>query len=218
MTPWRRWVSVGGLVAGCAVAWTAMGQQLLIGQCAPLSRSHGFYGCELERGLRAGFAALNASGAIAGRQVERVVLDDDGRPERAVANTRVLLDSGVLSLAGYQGAASIEASLPMIFNLRAGAWEVAAAVVKLVKDASNAEVHEAVAAACRIRPQALVRVLDSRNALEAIRTARRESHLPQFYAISEAGALLVVGASPTYPGLGRHPCTGRLRGVASLYA
>lgn len=263
MNRWPSFLPALSLASLSLMAAPAFGQQLLIGMSAPLSGPQAYHGRELERGLRAGFASLNDAGGIAGKRVDLVVLDDGGQADRAIANTRALLESGVLALTGYQGAASIEASLPLVeqsgtpmigvsssaevlrepprrtvFNLRAGAREEAAAmvlqldtvglseiavvaqddalgraglegievelvrlaikpqaVVKLAKDASLTDVGKAVQTVCKSRPQALVLVLDSRNALGVIQAARKASCLPQFYAISEAGAQLATSAA-----------------------
>jgi branched-chain amino acid transport system substrate-binding protein len=104
--------------------------------------------------LNLGFAQVNVAGGIGGRQIELLVRDDAGIPERAVANTQALLARGVLAMTGYHGSASIEATLslwdgagvpvigvasgaeilrdplrPLVFNLRAGVREEAAATV-----------------------------------------------------------------------------------------
>lgn len=152
------WLLALVLVSGAARAALAepgVGTQyLVLGMSAPLSGPHAAQGSELARGLKLGFAAANAAGGVAGRRIELLLQDDGGRPERAVANTRAMLDSGVLALTGYSGAASIEAALPLaeeagvpmigvasgaellrepvrrlVFNLRAGVREEAAAMV-----------------------------------------------------------------------------------------
>jgi branched-chain amino acid transport system substrate-binding protein len=129
-------------------------QKIFIGASAPLTGPQALYGRELEHGLHAAFAQVNAAGGIHGRAIELLMRDDAGQPERAVANTRELLAAGVIALTGYHGAASIEAVLPIVeqagvplvgaassaevlreparrtvFNLRAGAREEAAAIV-----------------------------------------------------------------------------------------
>lgn len=129
-------------------------QKVTIGMSAPLTGSLAYYGQELERGVRAGLAQVNAAGGVGGREIDLLVKDDAGQPSRTLANTRALLESGILALTGYHGAASIEAVLPLVeeagvpmigaassaevlrepprrlvFNLRAGAREEAAAMV-----------------------------------------------------------------------------------------
>ena len=64
------------------------------------------------------------------------------------------------------------------------------ALVTMRSEASPAELLQAVETACRNRPQALVLALGARNALPAIRAARRMGCGPQIYVASEAGAQL----------------------------
>lgn len=129
-------------------------QKLVLGMSTPLSGPLAPYGLELQRGLNLGFAQANASGGVAGRQIDLLVRDDAGLPERAVLNTQELLATGVLALTGYHGSASIEAALPLwdeaavpvigvasgtedlrvpvrpaLFNLRAGARDESVAMV-----------------------------------------------------------------------------------------
>lgn len=69
------------------------------------------------------------------------------------------------------------------------------AVARLAPDASAAAVSQAVQLACRGRPQALVLVLDARNALAALRAARRAGCSSQYYVTSEAGAQLLAAGT-----------------------
>lgn len=66
------------------------------------------------------------------------------------------------------------------------------AVVRLAPEASAAATAAAVQQACARRPQGLVLVLDARNALGAIRNARRAACGVRFYVTSEAGAQLLA--------------------------
>lgn len=127
---------------------------ITLGMSAPLTGPLAPYGTELAKGLKLGIAQANAAGSIGRRELELLVMDDGGKADRAVANTKALLDAGVFALTGYHGPAAIEASLPLIeqsgmpligvassaellresarrnvFNLRAGAREEAAAMV-----------------------------------------------------------------------------------------
>jgi branched-chain amino acid transport system substrate-binding protein len=129
-------------------------RRIVIGTSVPLSGRSAEHGAELVRGIRLGFERLNASGGIGGRSVELLARDDGGSPERAVSNTRELIADGVLVVTGYLGVDSIEAVLPLIeragvpvigvatsaeltrdpvrplvFNLRAGARDEAAAII-----------------------------------------------------------------------------------------
>jgi ABC-type branched-subunit amino acid transport system substrate-binding protein len=129
-------------------------EKIVIGMSAPLTGVLAPYGTEIEKGLKLGIAQVNAAGGIGGRELELLAKDDAGKADRALANTKALIDAGVFALTGYHGSAAIEASLPLIeqsgtpligvassaellreparrsvFNLRAGAREEAAAMV-----------------------------------------------------------------------------------------
>ncbi|HSV46482.1 MAG TPA: ABC transporter substrate-binding protein [Ramlibacter sp.] len=129
-------------------------QKIVIGMSAPLTGALSGYGVELERGMRLAIAQSNATGGVGGREIELMVRDDAASADRAIANTRALIDAGVLALTGYHGSAAIEGVLPLVeqagvpwvgvasgaellreparanvFNLRAGAREEAAAMV-----------------------------------------------------------------------------------------
>ena len=213
----------------------------------------------MERGLRLGLEQVNASG-LAGREVALLVKDDGGQTERSAANTRALAQEGVLAVTGYHGGIAIEAILPtleqeglaligaassaenlrepasrLVFNLRAGAREEAAAMVtqldtvgltevavlaqedalgsaglegmkvelarlairptavaRVRADADPTAFARAVEIVCAKPPQALVLVLDARNALAAIRLARKRGCSSQFYVMSDAGGQLLA--------------------------
>lgn len=69
------------------------------------------------------------------------------------------------------------------------------AVVRLAPEASAAAATAAVQQACAGRPQGLILVLDARNALGAIRAARRAACGVRSYVTSEAGAQLLAGGA-----------------------
>lgn len=69
------------------------------------------------------------------------------------------------------------------------------AMVRLAPNADAAAVERAVQQACRARPQGLVLVLDARNALAAVRAARRTGCNAQYYVTSEAGAQLLASGA-----------------------
>jgi ABC-type branched-subunit amino acid transport system substrate-binding protein len=147
-------VSMAAVVGARAAEPGVTPQKITVGMSVPLTGVLASYGTELEKGLKLGIAQVNAAGGIGGRDIELLVKDDAGKPDRAVANTRALIEGGVFALTGYHGPASIEAALPLIeqsgtpligvagsaellreparrnvFNLRAGAREEAAATV-----------------------------------------------------------------------------------------
>jgi ABC-type branched-subunit amino acid transport system substrate-binding protein len=138
----------------CAAEPGITPQKVVLGTSLALTGPPSRQGAELLRGLQLGFAQLNAAGGIGGRLVELRAKDDAGVSERTLANTRQLLAEGVIALTGYQGGAAIEPLLalveqagvpligvasssellrepvrPLVFNLRAGVREEAAAIV-----------------------------------------------------------------------------------------
>jgi len=150
----KRFPLVAFILSAVALGHAHASEKIVIGMSAPLTGVLAPYGTELEKGLKLGVAQANAAGGIGGRELELLVKDDAGKADRAVANTKAMIDSGVFALTGYHGSAAIEASLPLIeqsgtpligvasgaellrepalrnvFNLRAGAREEAAAMV-----------------------------------------------------------------------------------------
>lgn len=61
------------------------------------------------QGARLYFDRVNAGGGINGRKIELSTLDDMGKPDTAVANTRKLLEQRVFSLFGYYGSPQVTA-------------------------------------------------------------------------------------------------------------
>jgi branched-chain amino acid transport system substrate-binding protein len=119
MCRFARWVGMSTCVLASTGQLAAAepgvsAQKLVLGSSVPLSGPLASYGADLVQGLKLGLAQANVAGGINGRSVELIVKDDAGRPELTVANTRALLDSGVLALTAYHGPRSIEAVLPLV--------------------------------------------------------------------------------------------------------
>jgi hypothetical protein len=97
-----------------AVLWAspaAAQNRVLIGMSTPLSGTYSAYGQGLQHRAQLAIQNLNASGGIGGSKLELLVLDDGGDPTRSAANTHALAQRGVVALAGYHGARSVEAAL-----------------------------------------------------------------------------------------------------------
>ena len=86
---------------------------IAIGMSTPLTGPTASYGKGLAQGVRAGLAHARGGGLEA-RRVELLVRDDGGDPQRTMANTRELLQAGVVALTGYHGARPLEAALPLL--------------------------------------------------------------------------------------------------------
>lgn len=113
------------------MAWAQAGP-IVIGQSAPLTGPNSGPGKQYVAGAKAHFDKLNASGGIGGRRIELVTLDDGGVPQRAQANTKVLVDERrAVVLFGYFGSPQVitaypevqKASIPL-FGALAGADEL----------------------------------------------------------------------------------------------
>lgn len=77
---------------------------ITLGMSAPFSGPNGAYGKEMKEGALAYFAQLNATGGINGRKVELVTLDDGYETDKAVANTRKLINEHkVFALMAFYG-------------------------------------------------------------------------------------------------------------------
>lgn len=87
---------------------------LVIGQSVALSGPQAGAARPYHQGARVYFDRLNVTGGIHGRRIELLTLDDYGEPATAVANTRKLLDRGVLCLFGYYGSPQVAAAYPLV--------------------------------------------------------------------------------------------------------
>ncbi len=66
------------------------------------------------QGARLYFDRVNAGGGVNGRKIELATLDDAGKPETTVANTKKLLDQKVFALFGYYGSPQVTAVNPLL--------------------------------------------------------------------------------------------------------
>lgn len=90
---------------------------IVLGQSAPLSGVFDETGKQWRDGANAYFEHINARGGVHGRKIVLKTLDDAGQPERAVANTKKLIEGeGVFALFGYVGVRTAAAALPMVMQ------------------------------------------------------------------------------------------------------
>lgn len=92
-------VSKSSIVLGQSVALTGPGSSLAL---------------PFHQGAKMYFDRVNAAGGINGRKIELVTLDDRGNTQQATANTKKLLEQGVLSLFGFYGSPQVTAIYPQI--------------------------------------------------------------------------------------------------------
>lgn len=102
-----------------AFALPAFGQRdaggpIVIGQSVPLSGSNKDLGEDIREGALAYLKKVNDAGGVNGRKIELVSLDDANDTKRSEANTKTLIDQGVLALFGYGSATLSRPALPHV--------------------------------------------------------------------------------------------------------
>ncbi|MDP3170284.1 MAG: ABC transporter substrate-binding protein, partial [Polaromonas sp.] len=105
------------IVAALALAGAAAHSQagvnptsVVLGQTLALTGPGSSLARFFHHGAKLYFDNVNAAGGINGRKIELVTLDDQGNPATTVANTKKLLDQGVLSLFGFYGSPQVTAA------------------------------------------------------------------------------------------------------------
>lgn len=108
------------MVAALALACGAQAQEgvsktsIVLGQSIALTGPGSALAAPFHQGAKLYFDRVNAGGGVNGRKIELVTLDDRGNTQNAVANTKKLLEQGVLSLFGYYGSPTVTAVYPLI--------------------------------------------------------------------------------------------------------
>ncbi|MDI1236070.1 MAG: ABC transporter substrate-binding protein [Polaromonas sp.] len=87
---------------------------IVIGQSLALTGPGSSLAQPFHQGAKLYFDSVNAAGGINGRKIELVTLDDLGNPANTAANTKKLLEQGVLSLFGFYGSPQVTAAYPLI--------------------------------------------------------------------------------------------------------
>lgn len=109
------------LVAAVLLASSAVRSQegvsktaIVIGQSLALTGPGSALAGPFQQGSKLYFDRVNAAGGINGRKIELVTMDDRGNPAITAANTKALLDQGVLALFGYVGSPQVTSAYPLI--------------------------------------------------------------------------------------------------------
>lgn len=90
------------------------GDRITFGQSAAFAGPAAALGLGIRQGILAAFAEANAAGGVNGRRLELVSYDDGYEPERAIANSRRLVDEDrVFALIGEVGTPTSKAALPI---------------------------------------------------------------------------------------------------------
>ena len=174
------------------------GDRVLLGQSAKLSGSAGtFAGRQYRDGLLLAFEAANRAGGVHGRRIELLTLDDMNIADKALANTRELIDDRrVFALVGYTFTDPVRAalpaihaarvplvgaytgvpelydgSLPMVYSLRASFDDELAAIVRHIETVGYdrlAMIHYATSVGGRLRDDIQARLAATGRTLSAV--------------------------------------------------
>lgn len=88
--------------------------RIVLGQSAAFGGPASALGLGMRQGLQAAFAEVNRNGGIHGRRIELLTLDDGYEPNRAIENTRRLIEHDrVFALIGAVGTPTSKASQPI---------------------------------------------------------------------------------------------------------
>lgn len=107
-----------------AMAGTALGQEqpavpgvfedrILFGQSAAFEGPAQELGRSMQSGILAAFKEINDQGGVHGRRLELRSLNDSYEPDKAIANTRQLIEEGVFALIGAVGTPTSKAVVPV---------------------------------------------------------------------------------------------------------
>ena len=109
-----------GLVFAFVPVWAAeqgvSDDRILFGQSAALTGPAADLGTGVRLGIQAAFHEANARGGVHGRRLELRTLDDAYEPEKAIVNTRALIEGGddpVFALIGAVGTPTSRSAAPI---------------------------------------------------------------------------------------------------------
>ncbi|HLQ25590.1 MAG TPA: ABC transporter substrate-binding protein [Acidiferrobacterales bacterium] len=92
---------------------------ILLGQSAAMSGPAADLGKQMREGAMLYFELINRQGGVYGRKINLISLDDGYEPDRAMPNTRKLIDEHkVFALFGYVGTPTSYAVMPMITDAK----------------------------------------------------------------------------------------------------
>ena len=88
-----------------------------LGMSVPLTGPASAQGQELQKVISTYFDQINKNGGINGRKLQLTVMDDGYDPEKAVANTRILIETNkVFALLGYYGSTAMTEAMNKVFG------------------------------------------------------------------------------------------------------
>ncbi len=95
-------------VIACVMSYQVSAQEIVIGQCAPLSGSLAHTGDAMTQGVRVAIESANAAGGVHGQRIKLVQKDDGYDSERTVSCTQEMIHKEkAVALIGYAGTGNI---------------------------------------------------------------------------------------------------------------
>lgn len=88
------------LIAGFVGCSKSGGDKLKLGITGVMTGTDGAIGTSMINGTKIAIEEWNAKGGVLGKQIEPIILDDEGRPEKAVSVARELISSKVAAVIG----------------------------------------------------------------------------------------------------------------------
>ena len=123
MTCWPRGIAVAAILGFGAISLMDVAahaepgvfdDRILFGQSAAFEGPAAALGLGMREGILASFNEANATGGVNGRRLELVSYDDGYEPEKAIANTKRLInENGVFALVGEVGTPTSNAAQPI---------------------------------------------------------------------------------------------------------
>jgi branched-chain amino acid transport system substrate-binding protein len=97
------------------ITTASRGEPIILGQSCALSGPAENLGLEMRAGLLAAFSKINDEGGVNGRDIILISRDDGYEPDRAIRNTRNLIqEENVFMLIGEVGTPTSEAVVPLV--------------------------------------------------------------------------------------------------------
>lgn len=116
----KQFAAVAALALACHQAYAENGvtdTSVTFGMSTPLTGPASAQGQEIKNVVSAYFEQVNKTGGVNGRKLQLVALDDGYEADKAVANTKTLINTNkVFALLGYYGSNSIAESMNNAFG------------------------------------------------------------------------------------------------------
>ena len=111
----KRLLACGLLLCLALITTASRGEPIILGQSCALSGPAENLGLEMRAGLLAAFSKINDEGGVNGRDIILISRDDGYEPDRAIRNTRELIQKeNVFMLIGEVGTPTSEAVVPLV--------------------------------------------------------------------------------------------------------